>query len=157
MQTICKTIILIICSLLLTNCGSKNLEETAPYNSVINKTIISVEETILAKNKNKQFNQDYPKRLETLAYEGTSQANHITIPIGSKFNFTKVVHYKDPISLIKTAFIFGEVTAKDTGKTYKIQYRWAHFKLMCKTDPCHYWEYRKAPWQNEVDTTMYFE
>ena len=119
----------------LYNCWTKNLEEVAPYDTIINKTITSIEQAVITNNKNDQFNQEYPKRLESLAAEGTLNSNHTIIPTGSIFKFTKVIHYKDPISLIKTAFIFGEVTSSATGEIYKAQYRWGILNWYVKQIP----------------------
>lgn len=158
MNTIIKTIILIICSLILNSCGKKSLEESAPYNTVIHKTVTSVNDAFVITNHQKAFKDDYPKRLVVPTSSPDEYKDRgVKIPSGSTIKLDKVEHYKDPIALISSAYVFGEVIAKDTGKIYKVQYSWGLFRLVCKTDPCHYWEYNKAPWQKEYDSTKYFE
>lgn len=134
----------------------QNVNDKLPYSEIIGKELISVNDAALINNGTSRF-KDYEKEITNIESIDTTNVQYILLPKGSTYNFNNTVHYKNSTSGITSAYLLGEVRLKNSSKKYKIVYNFGYLKTLCIDEPCNYWEYKKAPWQEQKLNTKYFE
>ena len=135
----------------------KDVSNKAPYAQVLNKQIITVEDAIYIENSTLELAKEYPNELQNIETIDTSNIKNTVIPKGSILEFQKAVQVNRAVSGSKYSFLLGTISLKGTNEKKTILYHWGTFKDLYIEEPCNYWEYRKAPWQTEIDTKKYFE
>jgi hypothetical protein len=134
----------------------KDIPNTEPYKSILNKNLFSIEEAILIKNNTTDFTKEYPYELHDPSRIDTSAVEHEVLPIGTTFQFHRAVKAHRAVSGSTYVYLLGDVINKNGGDKKKVIYSWGSLKTMCIEEPCNYWEHLKAPWQVAKDTTKYF-
>jgi hypothetical protein len=135
---------------------NKDIPNTEPYKSILNKNLISIEEAILIQNSTLDYTKEYPYELQDPTTYDASEVEHEVLPIGTTFLFHRAVKVHRAVSGSNYVYLLGDVINKKDGSKKKVIYSWGSLKTMCIEEPCNYWEHLKAPWQVEKDTTKYF-
>lgn len=134
----------------------KEVSTKEPYAAIMGQQLLSLHDALLIDNSTLHFAKKYPNELQDGESIDTAHVKHRVIPKGSTYRLDQAFHITHGVSGNTFAYLLGEVMDKDTQTKYPIIYQWGNFKTICLEAPCNYWEYRKAPWQAEIDAKKYF-
>jgi hypothetical protein len=157
LAAIFSIIVIVLFFYLVLRNKSQDFSQNEPYASIIGKKLFSLEASTIIKSDVINRFKDYPFQLEDFKTIDTARVDHIIIPKGSIFQFDQAIRVDKAVSGSKYVYLLGFVINKESQEKTAIIYNWGSFKDLCISEPCHYWEHRKAPWQSEIDTTKYFK
>ena len=87
-------------------------------------------------------------------FEGVQKITFL--PKGTIFEITSATFHKNGTSGITTSNIVGTVFVKELNKEMKFEYSWGQLHFLYLEEPCDYWTFPKAIWQDNEDTKKYF-
>lgn len=161
-----KTIVLIILAIIaififllyyvLKN-TTKDVSDKEPYAEIMNKQIVTIDDAVYIENTTHLDIKEYPNELQDHQNIDLSRVKHTVVPKGSIVEFNKAISIKGGTSGFTNSYLLGTLTLKETNKKIPIVYSWGFLKTFCLEEPCNYWEFKKAPWQTEIDTKKYFD
>ena len=133
-----------------------DVSEKQPYRAIIHKKLQTVNRALLTESSMKTFGAFEEIRFEINDYSEMDTANlsYSDIPVGSVLEFQKAVEFTNAVSGLRSVYLIGTLSTKPNAS---VLYRWGAFKSICLSEPCDYWEHRKAPWQVEINAKRYFE
>jgi hypothetical protein len=126
-----------------------------PYQNYIGKTLTLKEEVTLAENlPNFVFKEPFFITTQKELFEGIEPTE--VLPVGHDIKLIDAFHQKEKISGVTTSYVIGEVYSPTLNKTIRFEHSWGYLHDFCVEEPCHYWTFEKAIWQNEEDNAKYF-
>lgn len=140
---------------------STSLNKYEPFKEWVGKTVSLNKNTVLFKEKIRMNdNGNYPYVLLDDMHPKWQYVDELKIvgdleeiarfPVGTMIKFDKAIQYTNGVSGSSYPTIFGTITAN--GQEYKTGYQWGERDLE-QVEKC--WQFHKAPWQEEQDTSFY--
>ncbi|MFD2556604.1 hypothetical protein [Sphingobacterium tabacisoli] len=144
---------------------STGLNQYAPYNEWVGRTVTMDKETVLFKEKiSMNDNAAYPYILLDSRHpqwqyvEEQKRIGDIeeiaTFHAGTELRLEKAIQYTNGVSGFSYPTVFGTIISN--GKEYRVGYQWGKMdigKSFDKVEKC--WQFHQAPWQKVRDTSFY--
>lgn len=134
----------------------KDVSDTPPFVSIVNKKITTKTKTLVAKHPGIPQDENYPFHLE----DGTSYGMDsglptiVELPVGTEIIFDRVELHTGRVSGTTSAYLFGMVYSEEKQQEYAFQYSWGDYRSLLQDKP--HWVFERAFWQDEALEGSYF-
>lgn len=134
---------------------STEVADKKPYISILNKQLITKNEAFIFKIDSDVINlkENVLKHDSSVVF---GEQLLCKVPQGAILNISKAIHYKRSVSGVTYSLLIGKVWLKQFKKEIEFEYQWGEHHFLCLEEPCNYWTFPKAVWQDKVDSTKYF-
>lgn len=134
---------------------STEVSDKTPYTAILNKQLITKREAFILKIHSDviNFKENVLKDDSTVVF---GEQLLYKVPQGSMLNISKAIHYTKSVSGITYSFLIGKVWIEELKKEIEFEYQWGEHHFLCVEEPCNYWTFPQAVWQETVDSTKYF-
>lgn len=134
---------------------SAEVGDKAPYSAILNKQLITKTEAFILKIDPNVSNlkENVLKHDSTVVY---GEQMLCKVPQGSILNISEAFHYTRSVSGITYSLLIGKVWVEELKKEIEFEYQWGEHHFLCVEEPCNYWIFPQAVWQETIDSTKYF-
>jgi hypothetical protein len=133
----------------------KDVNDQSPFKELIGKTLTLKRDVVFAKNIDAFYLEELHFITEDeVLFDGVQKID--VLPKGTKIKIESVTFHTNGTSGSTTSNIVGTVFVKALNKEMKFEYSWGKYHLICLDEPCDYWLFPKAVWQDNEDTKKYF-
>ncbi len=133
-----------------------DVSEKKPYSEIVGKALGLKRPAMLFKSIDYAVNENPYRLIEEGESQSLDGAFIALIPKGTKFEVKQVKHFTNGTSGNTSAFVLGEVYIAEIDRVLKVEYRWGEHHSLCIEEPCSYWVYPLALWQEEKLMGKYF-
>ncbi len=134
---------------------TKDVSKKNPFNDLIGANLTLKRDIILAKNlKEFYLEQIYFLTKDEELFEGVQKIE--VIPKGTKITIESATFHTNGTSGSTTNNIVGTVLVKKLMKEIQFEYSWGSYNMICIEEPCDYWTFPLAVWQEKQDFKKYF-
>lgn len=134
---------------------STEVADKKPYISILNKQLITKNEAFIFKLHSDVINI----KENVLKHDSSGVFGEqllCKVPKGSILNISKAIQYTKSVSGITYSLLIGKVWIQEFKKEIEFEYQWGEHHFLCVEEPCNYWTFPQAIWQETADSTKYF-
>lgn len=133
----------------------KEVNDQSPFKELIGKTLTLKRDVVFAKNIDAFYLEEIHFITEDeVLFDGVQKIDVLTK--GTKIKIESATFHTNGTSGSTTSNIVGTVFVKILNKKVKFEYSCGKYHLICLEEPCNYWIFPKAVWQEEQDLKKYF-
>jgi hypothetical protein len=134
---------------------SAEVSDKTPYSAILNKQLVTKAEAFILKIDPNVSNlkENVLKQDSAVVY---GEQLLCKVPHGSILNISNAIHYTRSVSGITYSLLIGKVWIEEFKKELEFEYSWGEHHFLCVEEPCNYWTFPQAVWQETVDSTKYF-
>ncbi|MGB3947928.1 MAG: hypothetical protein WBM13_08085 [Bacteroidia bacterium] len=134
---------------------STEVADKMPYSAILNKQLVTKTEAFILKIDPNVSNlkENVLKHDSSVVF---GEQLLCKVPQGAILNISKAIHYTKSVSGITYSLLIGKVWIQELKKEIEFEYQWGEHHFLCVEEPCNYWTFPQAIWQETADSTKYF-